>query len=110
MGKQVSLIDLPDKLQHSFREYCSLYPYLLLNVVQCTHSEIQVQNGRDHHYQVYARGKEDTFVIFHLPILDVPNYESKVEITSFTLDDLKVFFLDSEEGKESLEKLNVLVS
>lgn len=110
MGKQVSMNELPVELQKAFKEYCSIYPYLLINVIKCTHGEIPIQKGRDHHYQIYARGKEDSFVIFHLPILDVPNYEPKVQITFFTLDDLKVFFLDCEEGKETLEKLNILVS
>ncbi|MFC0476800.1 hypothetical protein ACFFHF_16480 [Robertmurraya beringensis] len=105
MGKRVSMDELPVELQKVFKEYCSIYPYLLLNVVKCTHSEIPLQKGKDHHYQIYASGKEGSFVIFHLPILDVPNYESKVETTFFTLDDLKVFFLDSEEGRETLDKL-----
>ncbi len=105
MGKQVSMDELPVELQKAFKEYCSIYPYLLLNVVKCTHSELLLQKERDHHYQIYASGKDGSFVIFHLPILDVPNYESKVQITFFTLDDLRVFFLDSEEGKETLDKL-----
>lgn len=98
----------PDKLvEHPIREFMA---HVSKAVVKCTHSELPFQKGRDQHYQIYARGKEDSFVIFHLPILDVPDYESKVEITFFTLDDLKVFFLDSEEGKKALEKLNLLVS
>lgn len=44
-------------------------------------------------------------MIFHLSILEDPRYESEVQINHFNLDDLKVFFVDSEEGKETLVKL-----